>query len=157
MTCTIVSDGKELDAKCQNENEGEYLQIKKNLRDTIWSLYCEGYTEFCVNCEYGVPLWAAEIVCALKRYNKIFLTVVAPYEEQCRDWSEERRDRYYSVHEMSDECIFASAAFTPDCRSAADEIMIGKSDLLMIYGDPSSLYAEKYAKQIGVSAEKISY
>lgn len=85
MIYTIVSTGFENDIQCKNEHEPPYLGIKKRLREAIWEAYCGGAYEFYVNCEYGVPLWAAEMICALKMYNKIKLHIVVPYEEQCRD------------------------------------------------------------------------
>lgn len=83
MICTIISDGSELDRNCRNEKEKPYPEIKGRLRETIWKLFCEGYTEFYVNCEYGIPLWTAEIITALKLYNDIVLNIVVPFEEQC--------------------------------------------------------------------------
>lgn len=38
-------------------------------------MYCNGYDTFQVNCEYGIPLWTAEIITALKMYNSIFLDI----------------------------------------------------------------------------------
>ena len=32
-----------------------------------------------MNCEYGVPLWSAEIIIALQMYNDIELNIAMPY------------------------------------------------------------------------------
>lgn len=80
MNCTIVTTGEELLLECKNENEKPYPAIKVRLRNAIWELYCKGVDSFYLNCEYGVPLWAAEIICALKMYNDIELHIVMPYE-----------------------------------------------------------------------------
>lgn len=82
MTCTIISAGEELLLDNKNEHEPPYPMIKEKLRELIWELYCKGYHCFYVNCEYGVPLWTAEIIAALKMYNDITLNIVLPYEEQ---------------------------------------------------------------------------
>lgn len=86
MKCTISTSGEEMLLKCKNEYEMSYIKIKHKLRENIWYLYCEGYDEFYLNCEYGVPLWAAEIICTLKMYNNIKLHVVIPHENQCINW-----------------------------------------------------------------------
>ena len=78
MTCCIISRNN----RYMNDNEPVCLETKAKLRELIWELYCSGYAEFWVNCEYGIPLWAAEIVIALKIYNDIKLHIAMPYEEQ---------------------------------------------------------------------------
>ena len=79
MTCTIVSDEAELLLKCKNEHEPPYPAVKEQLRDAIWELCCKGFNKFYLNCEYGIPLWTAEIICAFKMYNDIELHIVIPY------------------------------------------------------------------------------
>lgn len=154
MKCTIVSNRKELDLKCKNEKEEPYIQIKKDLLDKIWSLFTKGYDEFYVNCEYGIPLWAAEAICSLKKYNEIYLYIVAPFEEQTTDWQEALRDRYFSMHRQADEVEFAEPHRTEDSYDIADEKMIDDSDLLLVYGsEKDGLYAAKYAKKIGRKTE----
>ena len=55
MICTIISTGEELLSECRNEHEKPCVKIKNQLREMIWELYCQGYTGFYVNCEYGIP------------------------------------------------------------------------------------------------------
>ena len=87
MTCAIIAKSL-VNTGLINEYEQPYIRIKDELRDTIWRLFCEGYTEFYSNCEYGVSLWAAETVIALKLYNDIKHHIVMPYEEQATQWPE---------------------------------------------------------------------
>lgn len=84
MICTIVSTGEELNILCKNEKETPYPEIKSKLREKIWELYCRGYNSFFMNCEYGVPLWCAEIVSAMKIYNDIELHIAMPYDSANR-------------------------------------------------------------------------
>ncbi len=79
MNCTIISTGFENRLTCKNEYEKPYPEMKQILRETIWKAYCSGYTDFYVNCEHGIPLWAAEIICALKLYNNIKLHIIILY------------------------------------------------------------------------------
>ena len=131
MTCAIIAKSL-VNTGFINEYEPPYSKIKEELRDTIWKLFCEGYTDFYSNCEYGVSLWAAEIVIALKMYNDIKLHIIMPYEEQATKWSEEYRDRYFAVHEKADSVELLFCRFYEDCYKDADKEMVSRSDRAVI-------------------------
>ena len=131
MTCAIIAKSL-VNTGFINEYEQPYSKIKEELRDTIWKLFCEGYTEFYSNCEYGVSLWASETVIALKMYNDIKLHIVMPYEEQAVNWSEEQRDRYFAVHEKADTVELLSYHYYDGCYKDADRIMAGRSDRTVV-------------------------
>lgn len=151
MTCAIVSTSEELLLKCKNEHEPPYPEIKAKLRDKIWELYCKGFNSFYVNCEYGVPLWTAEIICAMKMYNDIRLNIVTPYEEQSADWNEDYRDRYYDAHACADNVCMIGTRYSSDCYDEADRYMIDNSDMLLVCGKrENGLYSVKYANERGV-------
>lgn len=96
-------------------------------------MYCKGYNEFYVNCEYGIPLWCAEIICALKQYNPIKLNVVMPYEEQSKNWCEEHRERFYNIHFQSDNVYMVNTHYHNKCYEESDTFMISKSNLVLIF------------------------
>lgn len=127
MTCAIISKAL-VNTGSINEFEPPYCTLKEELRQMIWELYCEGYTDFYSNCEYGVPLWCAEIVIALKMYNDIRLHIAMPYEEQATKWGEDYRDRFFTVHEKADTVKILSTHYTKDCYDTADEYMKAMSD-----------------------------
>ncbi len=134
-----------------NEHEKPLSDLKRNLRNTIWKYHCKGMSDFYVNCEYGIPLWSAEIVYALKKYNDIKLHIVVPCEEQASEWCEEWRDRYYRVHEAADSIEFVSKQYTKTCYAEADERIAEKSDCILIFGEPAEkLRISEYAKKKGV-------
>lgn len=148
MTCTIISDGSEVLQNCQNEFEPPYAEIKKQLREAVGKLLFEGYDTFYVNCEYGVPLWTAEIICALKLYNNVTLNIVMPYENQVANWCEEHRDRFFKIHANADSVVMADTQYYSDIYEVADEMMINKSDLLAAFGRNSDkTYAAGYARK----------
>ena len=154
MVCTIVTTGEELKLVCKNEYEPPYPQLKAKLREKIWALFCQGYDRFFVNCEYGVPLWAAEIICALKMYNDIELYIAMPNEEQSVNWPESFRDRYFSAHEASDEVIAINNAYCDSCYDEADEYMIEHSDTVLVCGDYNeNLYSVRLAKESGINCD----
>lgn len=150
MTYTIISDGTELSPVWTNPKHSSRAELKKRLRSYIEIMCSNGDAKFYVNCEDGVPLWAAEIVCEMKKIYNAELHIVMPYEEQAADWSTKLRKRYFSVHEQADSVIMASAHYHESCYNRADEIMIRKSNILVAYGTcPYELYAVKYAEKRG--------
>ena len=150
MVCTITSTGEEILQDCKNEYEPPLADIKEKLREIIWGLYCNGYDSFYLNCEYGIPLWSAEIICALKKYNDIELNIVMPYEEQANDWYEDQRERYFSVHSLADDVYMLTKQYYDDCYDDTEEYMIDQSDLLLVFGCKQTgdfLHSIKYARE----------
>lgn len=156
MICSIISDGTEVRPANKNEFEEPYASIKKSLLDTIWKACLTGYTDFYVNCEHGIPLWAAETICALKLYSDIRLYIVVPFEEQCREWSEDTRGRYYTVHQKADGVFFADLHFSADCYFKADRMMIDKSDAVLLFGKSGIPETEKYADEKNVAVYRLT-
>ncbi len=151
MICTISSNQKEKDWVCKNEHEMPYIGLKQVLIEILWRLYQGGYTDFCVNCDYGVPLWAAEVICAMKQYHSIHLHLVIPFEEQSTNWPEALRDRYFAVHEKADTVVFARNHPEEDCWEEADRRMVKCSDLVFLFAEDSDcLYIADHAKECGV-------
>lgn len=156
MTCTIISTGEELGIVCKNENEPPYPEIKANLYEKICELYCNGYDRFWVNCEYGVPLWCAEIIVALRFFNDIKLYIAMPYEEQSTNWVEEHRDRFFDLHAKSDHVELVFNYYREDCYDTADEYMIDESDLLLVVGSSEkSCYGTGYANSRNIKVERL--
>lgn len=154
MTCTIISSGKELDIAHKNECRPLHHEIKTRLRNKIWQLYCRGYNRFWLNCEYGVPMWCAEIIIAMKMYNDIDLHIAMPYEEQASSWIKERRERFFSIHAHADKVIIISNYYTDDCCDLADMHMIDDSDIILIVGnDKTEMFGIKYAREKNVNTE----
>ena len=152
MTCTIISNREELKIKCKNEKEQPYKQIKMKLKSVIRNMILDGCCEFYVNSERGIPLFAAEELCSMKKSNPdLRVNIVIPYENQSVNWPEELRDRYFSVHEMADSVKTAEKHYSEDSYNIADEIMLNDSDLLLVFGSPSdNLYAVEYAEKNNV-------
>ncbi len=151
ITCGIASSGEEVFL-----SPVEQQILKQRLALIILHQHKWGCRDFYVNCNYGVPLWAAEIICKFKKYMHINLHISAPHEEQSSYWEEQHRDRYMRVHQMADTIAFVSFPHDPDSYQCADEFMVNKSTYLLMYGDPDSgTYVEEYAKDIGKIIEHI--
>lgn len=153
MTCTIISDGKEIHASHRNEEEPPMVYVKNHVFILIQRLLAGGYDSFYVNAEYGVPLWAAEMLIAFRQFNKITVHIVIPYEEQTTEWSEDLRDRYFAVCEAADSVEIAATRYTTDSMELAERRMIDESDMLMICGENGSKAAAvQYAAKQEVEA-----
>ncbi len=151
MTCTIISSKAELQLECKNENEPPYHGIKLELYQTIMQLYQKGYDTFYVNGEYGIPLWAAEIICQLKSFQDITLHIAIPYEKQSTNWIEEFRDRYFQIQSLADSVTFVNTQYFPECYQKADEYMLQNSDLLYLFGTKQDcLETVDTAKKLGI-------
>ena len=72
-----------------------------------------------------------------------------PYEEQSTNWTEEHRDRFFTVHKESDHVKLISHKYTDNCYDIADESMIDDSDLVLVVGADTNCYGASYAKRNG--------
>lgn len=149
MICTIVAESVEPYMREGEEEQRKF--VKQKLVMAILELYRQGYTEFYLNCELMVPLWAGEAVGMLKKSMDIGLHIVVPFENQCADWVEYNRNVYYALHELADTVTFASHHIQPDCYQKADRMMVDESDLLVVCGEGEEYcYAAEYARKTGV-------
>ncbi len=145
MVCTI--------AECPGYTEAheDEAQLRQMVLSHIMQLIAEGCTDFYMNSERGVPLVAAEAVCMLRQRAAIRLHLVIPYEEQCRNWMESDRDRYYAVHAQADTVTFVRTQFSPYCYHEADRLMAEQSDVIVFYdvaGESSVLREFAHAHDI---------
>ena len=149
--CTILSNGKELQFTCKNEEEKSIMTIKQRILGELESLIYQGYYEFWLNCEYGVPMWTAEMLCnIMKKYYDVKLHIAVPYEEQSCNWNEEQRDRYFRIHEQADSVVFVNRQYHSECYHDAEQYMLERSKLLCLFGSPAdNLHAVKMAESLG--------
>lgn len=123
-----------------DEESFDCILLKNNLAAVIGQLYINGFTEFLCNCEYGVPMWSAEIILLLKRfYPNIHLHIFSPYEEQAARWSADARNRYFTIHEKSDsaEILYfhrAESDILTQLYRQADEYMLSQSSAVIFDG-----------------------
>ena len=133
MVCTI--------AECPGYTEAheDEAQLRQKVLSQIMQLIAEGCTDFYMNSERGVPLLAAEAVCMLRQRAEIRLHLMIPHEEQCRNWTEYDRDRYYAVHALADTVTFVRTQFSPYCYQEADRRMAEQSDVIVVFGSSEGL------------------
>lgn len=89
-----------------DEEDELCVEIKLKIAEVVAQLAASGVTDFITDCEYGIPMWGAEIVLAQKIFNPpITLKVYMPHEEQAVKWTPNWRERYFSIHEKADEVV----------------------------------------------------
>ena len=131
-----------------DEGHPNCIALKLRLTNRIGELHIYGVTDFYCNCEYGVGLWAAEIVTAMKNTTDIRLNVVMPYENQASRYSNEVRDRFFYLHSKANSVVILHTQYCEDCYRDADIYMVDNSDVLLV--DDFSSFIARYAAGRGM-------
>lgn len=156
FACTLASTDDKNMKFSGNECEKPVITLRKNLIGFIYELLRNGVTDFYVNSEYGIPLWAAEIIIGMKMYNDVRLHIVAPYKGQCQGWPEEWRNKYYRTHEKADSIKFIGCQYSQDCYKKAYEIMADASRCIYVFGyNSEDSYIVGYAEEKGKNVIRV--
>lgn len=154
MTCTITASINAPEWSCFNESELPITEIKQEIAETLRLLILAGYTEFYTNCERTIPFWTAELLCQMKQTDSIRLRIAVPYEEQCKNWSEDYRDRYFHLHMLADSVHFVSRQYHKECYRDTDIFMADRSDMVVVLGCPDDRpFIARYAERLQVPCE----
>ncbi len=117
-----------------NENHPDCIQIKKDLRDTIITLYREtGIYQYLSGVSLGIDLWAAEIVLSLKKeHPALELYSVVPYAGQADKWSSKNQARYARILQQSTGVIkLRDGAYMPGCSRELNIFLVQNAHLLI--------------------------
>ena len=86
-SCAILGHNPMRFAWGFDEEAAECHDMKMELAQQIMVLRQQGVTHFSVACDYGVGLYAAEIINALRNDDsELMLFCITPYEEQATKW-----------------------------------------------------------------------
>ncbi len=97
-SCAILGHNPMRFAWGFDEEAAECHDMKMELAQQIMVLRQQGVTHFSVACDYGVGLYAAEIINALRNDDsELMLFCITPYEEQATKWTPELRERYFDI------------------------------------------------------------
>ncbi len=90
-------------------------------------------------------------------YNDIGLHIVVQYEKQATQWSEDRREHYYTVHAKAYTVTFAEKAHTDESYEKANIEMIDGTDRLIIFSVDTNVkcHAERAATVLEVQTQII--
>lgn len=141
-----------------NECEPLPVNMKLRLTDLFSQFIGQGEVTVMTDAEYGVPLWCAEIACALKLVgNKIRLCIAVAHDEQDITWYEDWRDRYYKAIEKADDVVTPDIEYTENChemqqyRVACERYIIDNSNaVIAVKVNSEQPEAVKYANEIKV-------
>lgn len=131
--------------------------VKETLRAQIETMIrIFDVSHFLSGMDLGAQQWGAELVLALKaKYPGITLEVVLPYEEQAADWTEEQRDRYFTIIAHCDKETLLQRKMTPDCLRRRDTYMLDQSSYVIAISSTRQeemsnpiTYARKHGKTI---------
>ena len=136
-----------------DEEHPDCIALKLCLSNKIAELNADGVKEFYVNAEYGVGLFAGEVIAVLRDTLGIKLNIVMPHEYQANRYSPEIRDRFFSLHESADEFKLLSTMEHEGCYHDADMYMVDYSDILLT--DDENSFIARYAVKEGVEVEMI--
>ena len=107
-SCAILGHSPMRFAWGFDEEAVECHDMKMELAQQIMVLRQQGVTHFSVACDYGVGLYAAELINVLRDNDpELMLFCVTPYEEQATKWTPELRERYF---DMLIKCTHMTAA-----------------------------------------------
>ena len=97
-SCAILGHSPMRFAWGFDEEAGACRDMKLELAQQIMVLRQQGVTHFSVACDYGVGLYAAELINVLRDNDpELMLFCVTPYEEQATKWTPELRERYFDI------------------------------------------------------------
>ena len=154
-TCCFT--GPNIKAK---EFSQRYIEIKNCLREEVTKMISQcGVRHFICGIDRGINTLAAEIVLAMKAVYPVTLECVISYEEQAKSWSEDNRNRCFSIVERSDYETMLQARYTFDCNQKRDRYIVNHSDYIIavVPGNCSTeLETVRYAQEKGIIINMIS-
>ena len=153
-SCAILGHNPMRFAWGFDEEAAECHDMKMELAQQIMVLRQQGVTHFSVACDYGVGLYAAEIINALRNDDpELMLFYITPYEEQATKWTPELRERYF---DMLVKCSHMTAVYThkqPDAQLKAYRTIIRQADMVLAVYDPASARGDDTDKAIPYARE----
>lgn len=153
-SCAILGHSPMRFAWGFDEEAAECHDMTMELAQQIMVLRQQGVTHFSVACDYGVGLYAAELINVLRDNDpELMLFCVTPYEEQATKWTPELRERYF---DMLVKCSHMTAVYThkqPDAQLKAYRTIIRQSDMVLAVYDPASARGDDTDKAISYARE----
>lgn len=115
-----------------DEEDASCAKMKMELAQQIMVLCQEGVSQFLVACDYGVGLYAGEIINGLRMTDRdLMLLCYTPHEEQTTKWAPYLRERYFT---MLEQCTLISAVCevgAPDAQLQAYKKIIDLADVVL--------------------------
>ena len=135
-SCAILGHSPMRFAWGFDEEAAECHDMKMELAQQIMVLRQQGVTHFSVACDYGVGLYAAELINVLRDNDpELMLFCVTPYEEQATKWTPELRERYFDMLADCTDLSCVDYQETPNAQLMAYRRIVKQSDMLVAVYD----------------------
>ncbi len=86
-----------------NEQHDGIAVIKKALYDQLYTFCDNGLEWVVISGQYGVELWAGEVVFELQQhFPHLKLSVITPFLEQEKNWNEQKQTKYKQILSQAD-------------------------------------------------------
>lgn len=116
------------------EDHPDCMQIKKDLRKTIVTLYREtGIYQYLSGVSPGIDMWGAEAVLELqKEYPALELYCVVPYSGQADKWSSKNQARYaHILHQSTGTIQLSDSTYIPGCYRELNVFLVEHTHILI--------------------------
>lgn len=133
------------------------IYIKKAIENRLLPLIEEGLEWVITPGQYGVDLWACEVVIELKkRYPHLRLSILTAYLNPEEKWKEDKQEYYRRI--LAGVDYYGAVSKQPYQGAwqlkARDELLFRKSDgILMFYDEDNGEASPKYMKQRAIERQ----
>ena len=138
--------------KLSHDNQ-DYVKLETKLKEICASLIEDfSVTHFICGMKFGFEQIFADIVLEMKnKFSGITLEGVIPFENYTINWTEDQRDKYYSIMQNIDTEVMLQHNFSRDCMIKRDLYMINESKYIILYtNNTNEINAiNKYVKSMG--------
>lgn len=115
-----------------NEDSPRCIMLKDKLKAVIEAVYSSGIRHFICGMAEGCDLIFCEAVISLREYRPdVTIEAAIPCETQCKNWSEQTRNKYYRLVSQCDTETLVQATYTRDCMNKRNIYMVDHSSVLI--------------------------
>lgn len=141
------------------EKDPRCLEVKDKLTTSIERAYEAGYRHFLCGMARGADFYFCEAVLALReRMPDVTLEAVIPCEEQAARWSEQDRDRYYTLVEACDGETMVQRHYDKGCMLRRNRYLVDHAArLISVYNGMlgGTMYTISHAMKQGLELDII--
>lgn len=155
VCCAILGQSPMRFAWGFDEEDADCKAMKLELLQQIMVLRQQGVTQFMVACDYGVGLYAAEAINAMRETDgNLMLFCVTPHEEQATKWAPYLRERYFTMLEKCTYLSMVNRHWKPDCQLTAYKRIIDQSNIVLAVYAPALNRSDDIDKAMAYAVER---
>lgn len=147
----LVSGYRAHELQIFNQKHEGIVYIKKAIESRLIPLIEEGVEWVLSPGQYGVDLWACEVVISLKRqYPQLKLSIMTAYQNPEEQWKEDKQEYYRSILVGVDYygAVSHQPYIAPWQFAARDDLLLRKSDgMLLVYDEDTGEGSPRFLKE----------